>query len=80
MKANLQGSAAGCECAKLEIRDVRFRSVGHSDILSERPATLAIILMSRLSWDRRNVEASPRTTCTGPTVQVDNEAEPRRSE
>ena len=25
----------------------RFRSVVHSDILSERPATLAIILMSR---------------------------------
>ena len=33
--------------AELEIRDIRFRSVVHSDILSERPATLAIILMTR---------------------------------
>ena len=34
--------------AELEIRDMRFRSVVHSDIVSERPATLAIIMIANL--------------------------------
>ena len=55
---------------------MRFRSVVHSDILSERPATLDIILMPRPTWDRRNVEAGRRRTRTGATVRVDNEASP----
>ena len=32
--------------AELEIREIRFRSVVHSDILSERQATRVIIRMS----------------------------------
>ena len=48
---NAQGtpsaSANGCGCQPSEVRDTRFRSVVRSDILSEQPATLAIILMAR---------------------------------
>ena len=35
------------ECLPVEVRDIRFRSVVHSDFLSERPATRAIIMMAR---------------------------------
>ncbi len=54
------------------------RSVVHSDVLSERPATLAIILMARPIEDRHNHEAGQSKTRSGPPVRVDNEVEPRR--
>ena len=67
-------------CPEPEVRDIRFRSVVHSDILSERPATLAIILMARPMGMGGTSKPVPERTLTGSTVRVDNEAEPRRLE
>ncbi len=65
-------------CPRLEIRNIRFRSVVHSDIVSERPATLAIILMSRpIGIDGMLKQAREGTVLT---VRVGNEAELRRLE
>jgi hypothetical protein len=45
------------------------RSVAHSDILPERPATLAIILMAR-PIGIGGMLKGPKRTRTGPTVRV----------
>ena len=50
-------------------------SLGRSDTLSERPATLAIILMSRLTGMDGMLKQSPGTTRTVPPVRVDKCAE-----
>ncbi len=66
----------GAGSPRVKRRGIRFRSVVHSDILSERPATLSIIVMERPIGNYGMLMQFLERTCTGPTVRVNNEASP----
>ena len=58
---------------QFDVCDVGFRSVVHSDILSERPAMPVIIVMTGPQGQPKRWGVQRRTR-TGPPVRVDNEA------